>query len=158
MKKSLYVFLSSMLGALLFLTIHRVLLFLYLIFISADYGRFAPRISYLEFLALDLFTMMVALLLGAWYGIWLGMSWFEKVYEVGSHGGLVSHIVEHYWPKPRQNYHLKSKIGEVQKKLERDLSQLKDLASASPASIASPEPIKKTIVRKRAPSKLKALK
>lgn len=154
-KKSLYIFLTSILGVLLFLMLHRIIVFFYLLALSTDYARYMPNLSYIEFLAIDYFTLVITLMLGAWYGIWLGLYWYEKVYEEGSHGGLVSHITEHYWPKGRQAYGLEPKIEAVKKKLEQDLWELEDLAKIAPP--VYPEPIKKRVVRKRAPAKLKSL-
>lgn len=157
-KKSLYVFLTSMLGMLLFLILHRIAVFLYLIVISSDYSQAGSGLSYIEFLALDYFTLIITLLLGAWYGVWLGIYWFDKVYEEGSHGGLVNHITQNYWPRSRYSYALEPKIAQVRHKLEEDLLELQGLAKSIPASAVSPEPIKKQIIRKKAPLKLKTIK
>jgi hypothetical protein len=157
MKKSLYVYLSSLLGILLFLILHRLIFFAYLMLASLGFQPFVNEVSSLNFLALELFSLILTLMLGAWYGIWVGMHWYEKVYEEGSHPGLVGHLAINYWPKPRGRYNLVNKIADAQKRLEADMWHLEGLTNTIPAAITSPEPIKRKIVRKRAPRKLTKL-
>jgi len=156
-KKSLYVFLSSMLGILLFLVIHRIIVFLYLVLAGV---RFTPGSegTYLVFLAFDYFTLIIILMLGAWYGIWLGMYWYEKVYEEESHKGVVDYIVNNYWPRRKTTLNLKSKIAATQQKLETDLWELEGLTENLTRVKVKPRSIKKRIVRKTAPKRLKKTK
>lgn len=152
MKKSLYLFLSSLLGMLLFLVLHRIIFFLYLLMASAGYQPFLAEASSLTFLGIEYFTLILSMLLGAWYGIWVGMYWHAKVYEEKSSAGLVEHITTSYWPKRQNRYNLEAKIETAKKHMESDMLELEELAKAIPVSVASPEPIKKRIVRKRAPT------
>ena len=100
-KKSLYLFLCSILGMLLFLLIHRLLFFFYLLLVSANPGIFSGGLNTLEISALDFFSLILALFAGMWYGIWIGLRWFELVYEKNSYGGFVDHLVATYWPQER---------------------------------------------------------
>jgi len=148
MKKSLYVFLSSMLGVMLFLVIHRILIFLILVFSGAG-GNFYLGFSYLGFLAIDYFTLLIVLMLGAWYGIWLGNYWFEKVYEERLHGGFVSLLASRLWPKRVSK--LRQKMVSATEHLENDVWELEDLVKDLPptASIKPVNVFKRRIVRKR---------
>ena len=148
-KKSLYVFLTAMLGALLFLIIHRMLAFGYLLFLYYNYNFFSFGFSFMEILAIDYFTLILALMFGAWYGIWIGLHWYDVVYqESGSHG-FVGHFVRHYWPTSVKSYNLKSKIAAVEKKLENNIWELEDLAKKTEINALSQVPAKKRIVRRK---------
>ena len=153
-KKSLYIFLTSLLGVLLFLILHRLVIFFYFYLVAGGY--ISAGMSYLQFLVLDYFTLAIVLLLGAWYGIWLGMYWFEKVYVEKSHGGLMRHVSNKYFCRPPKN--LESRISAVKQKIENDLWQLEDLTDAGLKAAANPPPIKRRLVRKTAPKKLKTVK
>ena len=85
-RKSLYLFLTALLGTLLFLTVHQVAYFIYIYMLGT--GLATSGMSYVEFLAVEYFTLTITMMLGAWYGIWLGLYWYEKVYEEKSHRGL----------------------------------------------------------------------
>jgi len=115
-KKSLYLFLSAMLGVLLFLILHRIVIFFYLVLSGAKFLADVSENSYLLFLAADYFTLILAMMFGAWYGIWLGMYWYEKVYEECSHRGFADYVARKYWPaRKHSGYQLNSKIKAVQK-------------------------------------------
>lgn len=77
-KKAFYLFLCSVLGMTLFITLHQLLTGLY-------FGL--VRLGYLPDLALSYMTsalcLFIATLLGSWYGIWLGLYWYHFVYEDG---------------------------------------------------------------------------
>lgn len=154
-KKSLYLFLTSLLGALMFLIAHRVVFFLYIYMLEEGY--IATSMDFLQFLALEYYTLVIWLMLGAWYGIWLGLYWFEKVYEVKSHGGFVYHLGAKYFSRP-QPKDMEGKMAEVKERLESNLWQLENLAQSAGASQAQPEPkpIRRRVVRKRAPKKFSA--
>jgi len=105
-KKSLYVFLCSLLGMLLFLILHQIIAFGYLMLLYVNYPTFGLGMSLMDWLALDYFTLIIVLMLGMWYGIWLGMYWFGIVYEDQNHG-FVGHLIKKYWPTSRPKYNLK---------------------------------------------------
>lgn len=153
-KKSLYIFLSSLMGVMLFLVLHRVGIFIYLYLITQGYV--VSSWSYVQFLVFDYFTLTLTLLFGAWYGIWLGVFWYDKVYVEGSHSGFVAHISNKFMS--RKSRGLESKMSHIKERLETDLWQLEDLAKTSLSQVSSPAPIKRKIVRKAAPRKLKTAK
>jgi hypothetical protein len=80
-RKALYLFLSSLLGILLLLMFHRSVFVIYELL-----GNFFPSIAifHLDFrfvATMDFFTMLIAMFIGGWYGIWLGLHWYKIVYE-----------------------------------------------------------------------------
>lgn len=81
-KKSFYVFLSSLLGMMLFILLQRSLFLLAYLF--------GVRVLSPEFAHIDYVTFVVATFGGLWYGIWVGMYWYQLVYEEGRVGGLLS--------------------------------------------------------------------
>jgi len=150
-KKSFYLFLTSLLGVFLFLTLHRAVFFIYLYMLGQ--GLVSAGTDYYTFLVIEYFTLIICLMLGAWYGVWLGLYWFEKVYEEKSRGGFAHHLSTKYFlPKPKA---LESKMAEVKQRLEANLYQLEDLAQS--AAEVKPKAIKRRVVRKRAPKKLNSL-
>jgi len=155
-KKSLYLFLTALLGVLLFSIVHQIVYFIYLYMLNT--GIVTTGMSYVEFLAIEYITLTITLMLGAWYGIWLGLYWYEKVYEEKSHKGFVHHLAVNYFPgsKPKA---LESRMARVKEHLEENLWQLEDLvkSEASLQSAIQPKPIKRRVVRKRAPKKINSL-
>lgn len=149
-KKSFYVFLTSLLGVLLFLILHRTVVFIYLYLVAGGVG--IESFDYLSFLLWDYFSLTIMLMLGAWYGVWLGLNWFDKVYVERSHGGLVAHLTQYCWPASRP-ISLQSKLSHVKERLEKDLWQLEDLAEVAVSKPAAfPAKIRR-VVRRRAPKK-----
>jgi hypothetical protein len=155
-KKSLYLFLTALLGTLLFMVVHQIAYFIYFYMLNA--GVVATGMSYVEFLAIEYITMTLTLMLGAWYGIWLGLYWYEKVYEEKSHKGFIHHLAINYFPgsKPKA---LESQMAQVKEHLEENLWQLENLAKSEAVfqPVVEPKPIKRRVVRKRAPKKLSSL-
>lgn len=155
-KKSLYVFLSSLLGVFLFFILHRAILFLYLYLVGDGY--FVYTFVYWRLLAIDYITLVLTLMGGAWYGVWLGLYWYGKIYEEGSHGGFADHLVRSYWSGQNPKT-LGAKIATVKEHIEKDLWDLESLAKSTTKSvIVSPEPKVRKIIRKQAPKKLKTIK
>lgn len=153
-KKSLYVFLCSLLGMLMFLILHRLLIFAYLLLASANPGVFYYNLTYLEILALDFFTLILAIMLGSWYGIALGIKWYEAIYEKGEHAGFIDHLVKEYWPSAKNHYNLKNKVESVTKELKDDVLRLEHLAKTIKPVIRETIPIKRRIVRRRGQVKI----
>ncbi|MEZ4180542.1 MAG: hypothetical protein R3B41_03480 [Candidatus Doudnabacteria bacterium] len=79
--KALYIFLTSWLGVILVLMLHRAVFVLYELLLTffPDIFAFGADRTIIE--VLDFFTMLLAVFFGGWYGVWLGLHWFEKVYE-----------------------------------------------------------------------------
>ncbi len=147
MKKSLYILLCSLMGALLFLILHRIVVFVYLGLLDYNYSAFSLNLSYIEFLALDYFTLILALLGGMWYGIWVGVFWYESIYQHNTHGGFVDHLIVRFWPSKAEASSLKSRISAASKKVEDDVWNLEDLAKD--AVSPTPVSVKKRIVRRK---------
>lgn len=146
MKKSIYIFLTGLLGSLLFLILERILAFIYFLLLTYNYAQFSFGHTLTELLAFDYFILIIALLLGGWYGVWVGMYWYEAVYE-STGGGFVGHILRHYWPVRQPAYNLQAKVAQVEDKLDGDLWQLEDLAKK--VEVKSKVAVKKRIVRKK---------
>jgi hypothetical protein len=146
-RKALYVFLSCLLGTLLFLLLHRVVAFFYILALESSYSTFSFGLSYIELLALEYFTLLLSLLLGGWYGIWLGIYWYEAVYEHKHFGGLVDHIVCSWWPNSKSVGTLRNEVNAAAKKFEQNLSEvekvtpsLPKISAVKPRVISKPRP------------------
>jgi hypothetical protein len=153
LKKSIYIFLCSLLGVLLFLTLHRIVVFIALVFFNPGPEGVYFGMSYLQFLALDYFTLLLVMLLGAWYGIWIGTYWFEQVYQEGAHGGFVSHLANFWFPTQKVRV-LRSRLESVSSKLENSAWELEDLAKTLPKTPVVKSVVKKRTVRKKTISKV----
>lgn len=88
LKKSFYVFLTSLLGILLFVTIQKSLALIGIILLNLDYNLYSFGTNPTQIHALNIATMMLALFLGGWYGVWIGLHWYKVVYEQGKTGWL----------------------------------------------------------------------
>ncbi len=150
-KKALYLFLTALLGMLLFFILHRLAVFAYLYALAMGY--ISPEINYLQLLVWDYFTLSLVLLGGGWYGVWLGLYWYQRIYEDKTHGGLADHIIRRYWPNAGSKV-FETKVAAVKQRLEKDLWQLEDLAKVNLAAQNQPEPKVRRVIRKRAPKKL----
>jgi hypothetical protein len=155
-RKSLYLFLTALLGTLLFLTLHQAAYFIYIYLLGT--GLAVSDMSYVEFLAVEYFTLTITMMLGAWYGIWLGLYWYEKVYEEKSHRGFVHHLAVNYFPGSGRKAQ-EGRMAEVKERLEENLWQLEKLAQkgAGFTPAVEPKPIKRRVVRKKAPRKLNGI-
>lgn len=152
-KKSFYLFLSALLGILLFLVFDRIVVFLYLYLLEV--GIVNTGLAYIQLAAVDYFVLTIVLMFGCWYGVWLGLCWFKAVYEEGSHNGFIDHVARNYFPS-RNHKNLESKMSAIRQRLETDLWQLEDLADESLLEVkTSPAPIKRRMVRKATPKKIK---
>lgn len=147
-KKSVYILLCALLGSLLFLVLHRILIFGYLLLLTYKYDQFSFGLSFLEFLALDYTTLIVTLIAGMWYGIWLGIYWYESVYE-GEHSGFVGHMVRRYWPTRTEVHNLRSKIALAEQDLSRSAWELEGMAKRVEQVSKNEIKSSKRIVRKK---------
>ena len=124
--------------------------FCYLLLLYSDYSRFSLGIPFITLLALDYCVLVVIMLLGAWYGVWLGLHWYGLVYEEKSHPGFVGHMVRKYWPTQEEDYNLRAKIVAAERKISQDVWELEDIAAkteARPAVVKAPV-VRKRVVRK----------
>ncbi len=75
-RKSFYIFLTAVLGVLLFLTIQRsAFLLVYLL---------GTEVNPVLTSSLEVLTGALAITLGGWYGVWLGLLWYRAIYEEGT--------------------------------------------------------------------------
>lgn len=95
-KKSLYVFLTSLLGIMMFVVIHRSIALMGLLLLNLDYDRFSLGSNYSQLHILNIVTYVLAVFLGGWYGAWLGLYWYKVVYEEGV-GGLWHGLVGNFF-------------------------------------------------------------
>ncbi|MBI3232269.1 MAG: hypothetical protein HYZ51_04285 [Candidatus Doudnabacteria bacterium] len=153
MKKSLYVFLCSLLGILMFLILHRLLVFAYLLISSARAQVYGLNMTYLEVLALDFASLLLALMLGSWYGIALGLKWYETIYEKKEYGGFVDHLVKHFWPASTLKYNLKDRVELVAQELKENVLELEHLAKTIKPKPIAPKPVKRRAFRLRPKAK-----
>ena len=80
-RKALYIFLSCILGILLFTMFHRAVFVIYEII-----GSFYPAVTWLHqpfrtIATIDFSTFLLALFVGGWYGTWIGLNWYKLIYE-----------------------------------------------------------------------------
>jgi hypothetical protein len=102
-RKALYIFLSSILGILLFLMFHRALFVIYEIL-----GNFYSTTAWLHLpfrtiALIDFLTFIVALFIGGWYGIWIGLNWYKMVYEERGVKTWFHGFVPHHWRKHKKH-------------------------------------------------------
>jgi hypothetical protein len=149
-KKSLYIFLTCLMGALLFLTLHRLLVFWFFLFMmSGGYPVFMGNFSYMNFLAWEYITLILSLMLGGWYGVWVGQYWYQIVYEEKRHWGLRSFLAQRFWPNGTARYNVKSKIERISEQLEQDVAKMQNLSKSLPETLVTPQAIKRRVVRRR---------
>ncbi len=148
-KKSVYVFLCSLLGVLLFLILQRIAIFAYLLLVAYGIVAWSSGFDYVRFMAVDYTSLVLMLLFGSWYGIWLGTHWYDLVYESGTWRGGWYHAKHHLFPWRKNNYRLKDRVEEVKTQLERDLDKVEILAAELPKAVMNPEPIRRRVTRRR---------
>ena len=102
-RKALYIYLSSILGILLFSMFHRSIFVMYEII-----GNFYPEIQWLHLpfrimATVDFFSFVLAVFLGGWYGVWIGLSWYKMIYEERGVKTWFHGFVPHNWRKHKTN-------------------------------------------------------
>lgn len=148
--KATYIFLCAMLGALLFLLLQRI--FIFLCFIVLIFSRSLSE-AVLVWLGLELInylTVLFAIIGGAWYGVWLGISWYETVYERDGHESVFKKFGQFISQKralnnvPAQT----KKMSELTKRVEDEMWQL-ELAKSQVKTASNTIPVKRKISRKK---------
>ncbi len=103
MKKSLYVFLCMLLGALMFAVLHQAVTLIYYMLLNLNFGAFSLNLNAAQVQTVQIYTFGFAVLLGGWYGTWLGLHWYDIVYEK-EHGGIFygfrGKLFRQHEPKP----------------------------------------------------------
>jgi hypothetical protein len=130
----------------LFLIIHRVVVF-FILLLALNGGDTVLGLTQTEFMALDYASLTLVLLLGSWYGIWLGVDWYEKVYESRLHGGLAGYLVNRL--AFSQSRRLRSKISHIAETLENEAWELEELAAEPDMPVRKAKAPVKRVARKR---------
>lgn len=109
-RKALYIYLSSILGILLFSMFHRSIFVMYEII-----GNFYPEISWLHLpfriiATVDFFSFVLAIFLGGWYGVWIGLSWYKMIYEERGVKTWFHGFVPHNWRKTKSHNESSSEL------------------------------------------------
>ncbi len=151
-KKSLYVFLCSIMGMLLFLILHRLGALAYFSLTGSDLYQGLRGDMLLE-LALEYFTLFFFILAGSWYGIWLGLGWYNMVYEnpdcMLCKTGFISHIVREYWPKDKSKSHITEKVKLLSQQIENKTNEPQIFSKPHVKLVLKkPKAIRKKIIRK----------
>ncbi len=94
--KAFYVMLCAILGVMLFVVIQRALSLIYYLLLNTNFKTYSFGLDYFQLSWLNFLSMLGALFFGLWYGVWLGLHWYDMVYEEGQ-GGVWQHIKQH-WP------------------------------------------------------------
>ncbi len=97
--KSLYLFLCSILGMILFAMLHRAIFVLYGLLLQIDFQTYSFGVSEAGIYLIDFFTMTAAIFLGGWYGTLLGIDWYSIVYGPNAEnpGRMFHGFVPHHW-------------------------------------------------------------
>lgn len=131
-RKALYLFLTSLLGILLLLMFHRSLFVIYDIL-----GGFFPTNPFFDvrsevIFTLDFFTMIVAMFLGGWYGVWLGLDWYKMIYEERESREWFHGFLPHHW----RGYHARK--YKTQKNSEPEFEKLDAMSSPKRIVVKGP--------------------
>lgn len=94
--KAFYILLCAILGLLLFIVIQRAAALIYYLMLNTNYQSYSLGLSYTQLSWLNFLTLLAAVFFGLWYGIWLGLHWYEMVYESGGGHGLF-HAFKGHW-------------------------------------------------------------
>ena len=97
-QKSFYLFLCAILGVLLFTIIHRAILLGLIILANNSSNANFYNLNTIDFLSINYGSLIIFVLAGAWYGIWLGLHWYRIVYEDGKGG-----ILRRFTGRPMNN-------------------------------------------------------
>jgi hypothetical protein len=95
--KAFYVMLCAILGVMLFVVIQRAFSLIYYLLLNTNFKTYSFGLDYYQLSWINFLSMLAAVFFGLWYGVWLGLHWYDMVYEEGS-GGVWQHIKQH-WPR-----------------------------------------------------------
>lgn len=85
--KAFYILLCAILGALLFIVLQRAITLIYYLLLDTNFQSYSLGLDYIQLSWINFLTFLAAIFFGLWYGIWLGLHWYETVYDQGR-GGL----------------------------------------------------------------------
>jgi hypothetical protein len=110
-RKALYLFLTSLLGIILFLMLHRSLFVIYDVMGSFFPGNPIFSADTRTVFTFDFISMLVAMFIGGWYGIWLGLDWYKMIYEEREGREWFHGFLPHNW----RGYHARRQHKAVHK-------------------------------------------
>lgn len=84
----------------MFVILQRSAALIGLLLLSIDYGKFNLGTTYSQLHTLNIITYVLAVFLGGWYGVWLGLYWYRVVYEQGTGGFFHAFIGKFYDSHP----------------------------------------------------------
>jgi hypothetical protein len=84
--KSLYIFLCTVLGVMLFVVLQRSLALIHFILLNTNYQLFSFGLDPATLELINYISIGIAGFFGGWYGTWLGLHWHEVVYEKAQSG------------------------------------------------------------------------
>ncbi len=157
-KKSVYIFMCSVMGVLLFVILHRLIVLAYLTLLAYGVFHWTSSYSYFTFVAVDYITLLLAMFCGSWYGIWLGEYWYEKIYETGEWRGVTRHLHHKLFPQRPTSNELKARVEVVKLELAEDLSRIQQSIEDMPREILMETPIKRRAVKRKPAVKRKTTK
>ncbi len=96
-RKALYLFLTSLLGMILLLMLHRSLFVIYDVMGSFFPGTPLFSLDARMVFTVDFISMLVAMFIGGWYGIWLGLDWYKMIYEERDSREWFHGFLPHNW-------------------------------------------------------------
>lgn len=152
-KKTIYLFLSLLLGMFVFFILHRLVIFFIMWFLLSSGEAFVVASRYRNFLVWDYGTLFLSLIVGSWYGLWVGGYWYEKVYEIGLHGGVLGHLAVSLNRFTHRQSSLRNKVEKISQELKEESWQLDDLAKMVSKTNLSTKPVRKRVTTKRVASK-----
>lgn len=109
--KAFYLLLSSILGILLFMLLERSAFTIYVLLSTYSAQSLAGNLNPALVQAVEAYSLLIALFLGAWYGIWLGLNWHHELYGEGAKPKLFHRFIPH---SMRAKVPVKADTGEAQ--------------------------------------------
>jgi hypothetical protein len=155
-RKSLYIFLCSLLGIMLFVMLQKAALLLLTLFLGSQTGTLVSTFGNIDIAIFDTVSYILALFFGGWYGVWLGLHWYGIVYESGR-GGITRALFNHAKDLSSLSGSRPSKPVVTQSRKETSESkwQFEDLVAARPeqrpARVDDMEWSRKVSVKKSVP-------
>lgn len=178
--KSLYLFLCSILGMILFSMLHRALFVMYGLLLEINFQTYSFGLTDAAIRTIDFLTMVTAMFLGGWYGTLLGIDWYSLVYGPNAErkAGLFHGFLPHNWRdgKPKKSASAASSKPAVKSEtvsvpvMEKVSTILNTPIAETPPIVqkvrewtfddllAKPAPVKKTATRKTPAKKTTARK
>lgn len=148
-KKAFYLFLSLLLGVFVFFILHRLIILFIISFYLSTEGSAVYTAINRQFLAWDYSTLFLSVIAGSLYGLWVGGYWYEKVYEIGFHGGALGHLAVALNRFTKKQSSLRNRVDTISRELRDEAWQLEDLVKMVPKKLQPIKTIGKQATSKR---------